>query len=318
VSGVFSVILRSRLAALAAALLVTVNPIYVDRRLERARALIGQKSWREAREVLHGALEGDPAHPIVLALLAQTDLELNDQDEALYDLNRLAETVSHAKDLTKADRALIDPLLAKLKQIDPLGGKRDAARDLFRQNLLKLAQDHLNKKRYHSARAVYQELLTIDPDDQAARAGLKQVQKEGGNELAAQGLAGGEDLLGNVTPQWIEDNDRQHMDWDNAWEKKTRNYTVYTNAGYEMLQNVAAAMEQLNHFYRIFHQYKTDGSETPHIAVKIYRTHDEYEKKGHPPFDWAGGHYDGSSVQTWDYREGKKGSLEGTLPTIAH
>ncbi|MFO0984259.1 MAG: tetratricopeptide repeat protein [Planctomycetota bacterium] len=299
-------------------LLLGGDPPFVTRRLGAADALLAQGKKLEARDLLRRALEGDRQNAHVLHRLAQLCLDLGQTDEAVYLLNRLAQTLAADGQMTREQAAPFQPLLAKLKSLDPMVQKRDAARQLFRENLLKLGRDHLAKKRYHSALAVFQELLTIDPHDRGASDGMKQVRREGGNELAAQGVAGGDDLLAGVTPQWLEQNDRLHQQWENAWEKKTKNYSVQTNAGYEVLQTVAAAMEQLNHFYRIFHQYKTDGSDTPHLAVKIYRTHDEYRTRGKPDQEWAGGHFDGTSVQTWDYREGAKGPLDSLLQTLAH
>jgi tetratricopeptide (TPR) repeat protein len=81
----------------------------------------------------------------------------------------------------------------------------------------------------------------------------------------------------------------------------------------------AHAMEQVQVFYRLFHQYKTKNEKIPIAGVWIYKNHDEFMKLGKPPFEWAGGFWNGSEVVTFDPRgEGSTAGLTDLLDVLFH
>jgi len=74
-------------------------------------------------------------------------------------------------------------------------------------------------------------------------------------------------------------------------------------------------MEQMNAFYRVFFDFKTDGDSFGRIDINIFRTRDEYLKLGFgPPEEWTGGHYiSGTAVETY-----MSGGFESTVGTLFH
>jgi hypothetical protein len=184
--------------------------------------------------------------------------------------------------------------------------------------LLQLANEQMDHLAWHAARAMLLEAQSTDPEHPDLAAGLERIKKEGGNELAVEDETGGVDPLGGATAEWIDKNDRLHGEWDKAWELATEHYRIKTNAGWRVLRTVANAMEQVQVFYRVFHQYKTKGEAIPVAGVWVFKNAQEYKTLGNQPVEWAAGHWDGTNVVTYDSRGDKDQGLAGMLDTLFH
>lgn len=263
-------------------------------------------------------LEREPRHLQALVALARLDRASQHTDDALDWSGRFLDLWRFLKEkpapLVEAQKDLASFAL----EADPFRKRSDALKRDYVTKLLKLSGEQMDHLAWHSARAMLSEALATDPEHPDLKAGLARIKKEGGNELAVADESGGVDPLSGVTPEWVAENDPKHADWDNAWKLETEHYAIQTNAGYRVLKTVARAMEQVQVFYREFHQYKTKGEPIPVANVYIYKNHDEYKTLGHPPYDWAGGHWDGSSVYTFDSRADGNQGLSGVLDTLFH
>lgn len=269
----------------------------------------------DARAAWSAVLERDQRHLPALAGLARLEAEGGSKDLALMHASAFLDTWRHVKEKPRELRKEAEALAALTSQIDPLASRWNELRRSHVTALLKLAGERMDKGAWHAARAIQAEAAALDPEHPELAAGRARVETEGGNELARADDAGGADLFADVTPEWIAKNDPKHVDWSQAWELGTEHYRVRTNAGYQALQVTANAMEQMQGFYCIFHEH--DGS-VPKVGVHIYRDRAEYMDIGGAPVEWAGGHWDGSNVVTYDQRGGNQGSLRDVLQTLFH
>lgn len=291
----------------------------VDRYYTLAKALEEQGHDAEAREQYLRVLEREEHHLPTLYALALLERRADRLDAAVDYAGRFLDTWRYLKqkppELYDARRALAELVTTA----DPLRKRFDALRRSYVGKLLELANRQMDRASWHSARAMLVEAIATDPEHPDLAAGLERIKLEGGNELAVEDETGGSDPLAGVTPEWVAAQDQLHAKWDDPWTEETEHYRIRTDAGYRMLRTVANAMEQMHQFYRIFHQYKVDGGGVPQAGVFIFKNRDEYKKLGAAPTDWAGGHWDGSKVVTYDQRGGEgDGSLRDTLQVLFH
>ncbi|MBK9384731.1 MAG: redoxin domain-containing protein [Planctomycetes bacterium] len=310
------------LAALAASFGSTVSRAAdasdaITRFLAAQREALAAQRWDDARIAAERVLEIDPRQLEALACVATTAEAQGDRDLLVVTLHEIVEHGTRRSDLSAEDRARVAAAKERLLAEDPAATTLAELREELLAEIDKLAKAAAGKQRWHSALSLYEEMARLAPTDERARAGLKRVQSEGGDELARRGVAGADDPLNAVGPEWIARFDAEHATWEKAARKETPNYITITNAGYQVLELTALAMEQMNRFYRIFYGMEEDDP-TPRIDVEIYRDRAEYMEKGQPPAEWAGGHFNGRAVVTYDPRGGAGGSMRGLLQTLFH
>jgi len=273
----------------------------------------------DARAAWAKVLEREARHVPTLSALAALEKDAKHLDQALDYAGRFLDIWRYLKDKPPAQVARQQELYAFVHEADPLRRRLDTLRREYVSRLLQLANEQMDHLAWHSARAMLSEAQFTDPEHPELAAGLTRIKKEGGNELAVADETGGADPLAGVTPEWVAQNDPLHAEWDKAWELETEHYKVKTNAGYRVLMTTAHAMEQVQVFYRLYHQFRTKNEKIPIANVWIFKNRDEYKTLGHQPIDWAAGHWDGSSVVTYDPRgEGSDAGLADLLNTLFH
>jgi tetratricopeptide (TPR) repeat protein/peroxiredoxin len=273
----------------------------------------------EARAAWAKVLEREARHLPTLSALATLEKDANQLDLALDYAGRFLDIWRYLKEKPQGQMARQQELYTFVHEADPLRRRLDTLRREYVSHLLRLANEQMDHLAWHSARAMLSEARFTDPEHPELAAGLDRIRKEGGNELAVSDETGGSDPLAGVTPEWVAKNDPLHTDWDKAWEVETEHYKVKTNAGYRVLMTTAHAMEQVQVFYRLYHQYKTNNEKIPIANVLIFKNRNEYKTLGNQPVDWAAGHWDGSSVVTYDPRgEGSDAGLADLLNTLFH
>lgn len=291
---------------------------FVARWFEKGRAAEAAGRLDEARASYERVLEREADHLGALAALTGVDRAQSKLDAALGYADRFLEEWRHRKEKPAELTKVRDELARFVVEQDPLRRRLDTLRREYVSRLLKLANEQMDHLAWHSARAILREALATDPEHPDLAAGLERIRKEGGNELAVADETGGADPLAGVTEDWVAKNDLLHVEWEKAWTLDTEHYSVRTNAGYRVLKTAANAMEQVQVFYRQFHQYKTKGESIPKAGVWIFKNGEEYKTLGHQPVDWAAGHWDGTNVVTYDARSKNEGSLNDMLQTLFH
>ncbi len=281
------------------------NP-FLEKQLAAANRLLEAGKVADARKEIERALERDDQHLGALRLWAQVCAMAGDKDTAAYALHSWLEVV-RAAEKPQVKRKIIKEVEAELAAVDTESKTFRKLTDSYIRELLKLEKEHVKKGRFHSALALLDEVLHIDPHNQEARSLRKEIQREGGADVATEDLFAGTDPTAGVDAEWIAAEDAKHTDWKKAWRKETDYYRIRTNAGYLVLQTAGIAMDQMNQAYRKFFHYKEDGGAVPKIDVHVFKNRDEYLSLGQgPPVEWSAGHFTGNAVETYI------GGTEGT------
>ncbi|TAH35584.1 MAG: hypothetical protein EYC70_13075 [Planctomycetota bacterium] len=291
---------------------------FVQRYLEQAVRLRDEGKPEEARLAVERALERDDRHLGALRLLAEMSLALGDTDTAVYAWHRWLDVVD-ASDQPLVKGAERKAAREQLLLLDASADELRRLSDHYVAELLGIAQEHVKRKRFHSALAVYDEILIVDPLNVPARKGVVDVRRKGSADVATEDVYAGGDPTFGVSPEWVATEDAKHATWDAAWTKDGENYRYRTDAGFVVLQTSSIAMEQMNGFYRQFFRYKLDGDPTPKIEVRIFKDRDEYLKLGvGPPVEWSGGHFTGDAVETYVGGQTGRESIREMYGTLFH
>jgi|FLOH01.1.fsa_nt_gi tetratricopeptide (TPR) repeat protein len=281
------------------------NP-FIEKHMAAARRLMDAGKTAEARIEVERALERDDQHLGALLMWSEVATAAGDTDAAVFALHAWLEVVRAAEE-APVSRAVIKEVETRLLALDEDAKTFRKLTDTYIKELLKIEKEHTKKQRYHSALAVIDEVLHIDPNNAEGRARRKEIQREGGADVATEDMFAGSDPTAGVDPEWISDENTKHTDWKNAWRKETDYYRIRTNGGYLILQTAGIAMDQMNMAYRHFFHYKEDGGAIPKIDVHVFKNRDEYLTLGQgPPVKWSAGHFTGSAVETYI------GGTEGT------
>lgn len=285
--------------------------------LPEARGWLAKSEPGRARTALLRALERDPNDIEVLALLGDVAKTLGDPDTAVHSWHSWLERFDLRK-RTATAKGTRDDLLKKLLELDPEAESWSKLQADYVRSLLTLARDYRQRKDLLSAVEVFQQILEVEPDQEQARQAIAEIRRTGGREVAVEDAFAGGDPSTGLGQEQIAALDQQHKDWDKAFTKETENYKYRTNAGYLVLETSAIAMEQMNRFYRRFFRFKEDGSKTPKIEIRIFRTRDEYLKLGRSPVEWSAGHFIGDAVETYCGGVSGKASALEMYRTLFH
>ena len=281
------------------------NP-FIEKHMAAAERLREEGELGQALAQVERALERDDQHLGALKLWAELAAANEDPDSAAFALHAWLQVVRAAEE-TPVTRKEIKAVEEQLELVDADAKSFRKLTEAYIKELLKLEKEHSKKDRYHSALAILDEVLHIDPNHRQAKERRKTIQREGGADVATEDLYAGSDPTAGVDADWIAEEDAKHSEWKDAWRKETEHYRIRTNAGYLILQTAGIAMDQMNMAYRKFFQYKEDGSATPVIDVHVFKNRDEYLELGQgPPVEWSAGHFTGSAVETYI------GGTEGT------
>lgn len=293
------------------------NP-FLEKQIAAANRLLEAGKFVEARHEIERALERDDRHLGALRMWADVCVKGGDKDTAAYALHSWLSVVRAAEKAT-VNKKEVKAVEAALAGIDIESKTFRNLTDVYIKELLKIQKEHVKKGRFHSALGVLEEVLHIDPNNAEGLRLRKQIQREGGADVATEDLFAGTDPTAGVGADWIAENDPKHSEWKNAWRKETEYYRIRTNAGYMVLQTAGIAMDQMNQAYRRFFHYKEDGGSIPKIDVHVFKNRDEYLTKGQgPPVEWSAGHFTGNAVET--YVGGSEGNdgIRSMYSTLFH
>ncbi|MGB0954044.1 MAG: tetratricopeptide repeat protein [Planctomycetota bacterium] len=281
------------------------NP-FLEKQIAAANRLLEAGKVAEARVEIERALERDHQHLGALRMWADVCVQAGDKDTAAYAMHSWLEVV-YAAEKSSIPKKTIKEVESTLAGIDIESKSFRKLTDSYIKELLKLQKEHVKKGRYHSALAILDEVLHIDPGHPEGLKLYKEIQRHGGADVATEDLYAGTDPTAGVDAEWIAEEDAKHSEWKDAWRKETEYYRIRTNAGYLVLQTAGIAMDQMNLAYRRFFQYKEDGGSIPKIDVHVFKNRDEYLTMGQgPPVEWSAGHFTGNAVETYI------GGTEGT------
>lgn len=291
-------------------------PGFVSSYLQEAEGKRSEGKLDEARKATERALERDPNSLAALLLLAKIAEEQKDLDIAVHSLHRWLD-VQEARTGKKGRKAR-KPILELLAPLDAEATSWKKLQDKYADGLVAIGKQYSRKKDLLGALEIYRHLLAIAPDHPAAKNAIHKIRTTGGKEVAVEDVFAGTDPTGGMSEDEMQKLDREHSEWDNAYQSESDNYRYRTNAGFLVHETSRIAMEQMNMFYRRFFRFMEDGGNTPKIEIRIFKTRDEYLKLGRSPAEWSAGHFIGSAVETYAGGVSGKESVRSMYGTLFH
>ncbi|MBI5435149.1 MAG: hypothetical protein HZA52_20105 [Planctomycetes bacterium] len=325
---------RSRLLCVAALSLVVslgLQPLPPTSELpaQAGEAVLLAKDGKkeEAFAKMLEALERAPDDATVLQLAASYAHDAGRDDEALWYARLALERLPPGKDGAK----LVEPLTKLLASLDPLSAAPGAPpappmpTDAWAAALLDLAKTSSGRKLWVNAVDLLSRLeATSLGDKAAAELGKIYANKAAVAVLLDSGLAVPlKAKRTKKTPEQLAKEDAKHATWETRWKLKGDNYTLESDMNLETVEAMAAAMEQMNRFYRKVFHVKERGGDTARVTIKLYRHRkefDQHETMGSGPISPSvRGFFSPSElkVATYDHRTDGLG-LSFTWSTLFH
>ena len=168
---------------------------YTERHLASARTHRDAGRSEEARAEFLKVLERDGGNFHALEGLVSLAVEAGEEDETVYYMYRFVDRASKLRDLDAPHRKRLKEYKLLLKEKDPNHGKLGSYRAAHLRRLLNLGAAHMKKGRYHSAKAIFEEVLHIAPSNAEARAALRRIRTDAGNEFLSRECRWARELL---------------------------------------------------------------------------------------------------------------------------
>ncbi|MHC5010806.1 MAG: tetratricopeptide repeat protein [Planctomycetota bacterium] len=247
----------------------------VEQQIRSARSALEAGDAAAAFDAALLGLEFDPDHVALLTLASRAAEGAERGDEALWYAVLAHEAAASAGASTRE----IDRLAARAAALQPLGPDLLEPITGYADRLFELGDLFFRRKLYVNAVDVFRR---CEGTPVAAAAGAALEKLYGRRKAVEALLASGIDVpiraRPRKSPARIAREDRQHEEWEKAWEIKTDNYTVVTNMGYEMGTAISDAMEQMNRYYRVVFDHKRGGGGTARCTIMVYKSRAEFEE----------------------------------------
>jgi hypothetical protein len=143
----------------------------------------------------------------------------------------------------------------------------------WRDTVSKSAKKAGSKKQYRLAGHLMNKLLDLNPSDKQLNRDYDKLADKAGTEISGGAFVS--DKVRRKSAKWLAKNNAKHSDWENRWTKKTKNYDVETNMDYEFFETLAAAMDQMNAFYRSVYDYK---KKTKRVRLAVHRKRTDFDR----------------------------------------
>jgi hypothetical protein len=247
----------------------------------QAKSLLEANQGAEALAKAKEGLEFAPDSVELLDLASRAAALAGENDQALWYASLALEPAGAGKDKLQAE------IQKRTPDLDPQQQKNQAVMTAYAQVLLQLGQRCADKKLFVSA----VELLNRCRGTPLARDAEAALAKIYDNKAAVEALlSSGLDVpiksAKKRSTAEIAKEDKKHSTWENAYQKKGKCYTVMTDMGGEIAEQMSSAMEQINQFYRKTFHVKQQGGDTARVTIKVFKSRAEFDKfaqeKGDP------------------------------------
>lgn len=141
--------------------------------------------------------------------------------------------------------------------------KDEAILDAWDESLREAAKKVGSRKQYRLAGHLMDRLLELNAGDAKLEKDYAKLA-----DKAGQQLSGGAFVAASIrrkSPDWLARENKKHEDWENPFERETKNYEIYCNVSWEFTETLTAAMDEINEFYREVYDYKKKAKATIHV-----------------------------------------------------
>ncbi|MBO46519.1 MAG: hypothetical protein CMJ96_06435 [Planctomycetes bacterium] len=225
------------------------SPALAEDPFEVARELLKDGKLGEARKAAIQALQATPYAVDGYALLREISSALEDDEEQLRWGKWEWWSRKYTGELKDPEKLADD--LSKLWEDWNQDG---IILEEWEAQLATAAQKAASKKYYRLAGHLMDKLLALNVDDTKLEKEYDKLAKKAGEQLSGGAFAAAS--IRRKTAQWLAKQNEKHEDWKNPFERKTKHYDLYTNISWEFAETAAAAMDEVNEFYRSIYDYK--------------------------------------------------------------
>ncbi len=181
----------------------------------------------------------------------------------------------------------------------------------WEDNVYKAANSAKSSKQYRLAGHFLDKLLGLHPSDKKLNKEYSKLIKKAGNEVSGGAFAAA--AIRRKSKRWLDKQNAKHSAWDNSFERKTKHYKIYTNISWQFAETVAAAMDEINEFYRWVYDYKKSARATVY-CMKNRGDYDKASAKWHGKTVDARGYWTAGSRSCFTYdHDGNQNSIWQTL-----
>lgn len=143
----------------------------------------------------------------------------------------------------------------------------------WRTSVEKAAKSASSKKQFRLAGHLMNKLLDLNPQDKKLNKTYDKLADKAGNELTGGAFVS--DKVKRKSAKWLAKNNAKHEDWENPWTKKTKSYDIETTMDYEFFETLAAAMEEMNAFYRSIYDFR---KKSPRARLVVFRKRSDFDR----------------------------------------
>jgi hypothetical protein len=145
--------------------------------------------------------------------------------------------------------------------------------DVWQAAASKSAKSAGSKKQYRLAGHLMNKLLDLNPQDTRLAKDYDKLADKAGAELSGGAFVS--DKVRRKSAKWLARNNAKRSEWENRWEKKTKHYDIETNMDYAFFETLAAAMDEMNEFYRSVYEYK---KKTPRVRLIVTNKRSDFDR----------------------------------------
>jgi hypothetical protein len=252
----------------------------VPAQLAEAKSLLDANRAQDALATAKVGLEYAPDNMDLLDLASRAAAAAGDNDQSLWYASLAIEQAPPGKEKQAAE------IQKRAADLDPLQQKNQAVIGAYAQALIAVGQKCASKKLYASAVDLFQRCKGTPAAAQAE----VELGKIYDNKAAVEALLdSGVDVPIKAKKKRsaaaIAKEDKKHATWATAYQIKGKCYTVITDMGSEMAEQMSLAMEQINRYYRKMFHIKEQGGDTAHVTIKVFRTRAEFDAHAHDKGD---------------------------------
>jgi hypothetical protein len=170
----------------------------------------------------------------------------------------------------------------------------------WESTVYKAANSAKSSKQYRLAGHFLDKLIGLHPSDSKLNKEYGKLIKKAGNEVSGGAFAAA--AIRRKSKRWLDKQNAKHSAWDNGFERKTKHYKIFTNISWQFAETAAAAMDEINEFYRWVYDYKKSAKATVY-CMKNRGDFDKASAKWHGKTVDARGYWTAGqrSVFTYDY-----------------
>jgi hypothetical protein len=237
-----------------------------------AKSLLDANRAPDALAKAKVGLEYAPDNIELLDLASRAAAAAGDNDQALWYASLAVEQAAPGKEKQIAE------IQKRAAELDPLQGKNQAVIGAYAQALLAVGEKCASKKLYATAVELFQRCKGTPAAAQAeVELGKIYDNKPAVEALLDSGVDVPIKAKKKRSAAAVAKEDKKHATWATAYQIKGKCYTIITDMGSDMAEQISLAMEQINRFYRKMFHIKEQGGDTAHVTIKVFRTRAEFD-----------------------------------------